>query len=758
MAYYPQGTTVSEWPLIEEDEDKSGFFVVQPQHDPHSPHLALSPVSYQPLSCFDSSGPQNVFTGYHQHETPSSTVLSGVDANHPAVSAIPATQKTTRKHLDRSGKASSFPEHKGTTQVSSSGSHPRSPSNYPYNEMTVTSVVETRSTGAFISFFQDIFSPQPPRQRQHQVESTSAGSSTKNEARHRESSSGEKTHRSMGSTRRPDKKRNSRSTKSPDRSTEKAPDTKKFQSNSFEPSLGKKDAKELQQPTPAAQPERFNNLGSSFAHTEDGQRSSVFIDNRAIVQEPERYYRPKTRDKGQKDQQQIDPNQLVRTSREREDITTKYYRQKQKSAELEQEVANLEDENDTLRDLLSKEAASKNLMSGTGTGKCHLQDSDIYQQWRQLAWWIRQCVHVANNASKQNYTEGTTDRSRQVDDHKEKSSPKKRSSRSKSKSRRETAENESHSGNMEALIAITPYYDAFLDTDKKRIVLAEAAIWKTLLEKGIFTTRSTISRMEWAGRYAHSVRPMLADCFERCRTSREFHSWRCHTATFLASLTSADDLLVQANPVVEILKSKFKLIFDIESAVVNHDLKNIVLNAFKLDKQLCQQQALWYCDDPSEDAWASPTSCESGDELSSAALKLRSREVWFEDRLMVVTDAKKKKLGKSATVTLIICPALIKAGNSYGEDYDVRQVQAKCEVVISRNAPKLATSAPRSRPTSPSSSKVTLSPSAAPTSETQSRSKSWPARDNGYNHEQNASTRDEFDMSGNSSEGSDDRE
>lgn len=508
MEYYPQGTTVSEWPLIEEDEDKSGFFVVQPQHNPHSPHLASSPISYQPLSYFDSSGQQDVFTGYHQHETPSSTILSGVDANHPAAFAIPATQKTTRKHSDRSGKASSSPEHKGTTQVSSSGSHPSSPSNYPYTETAVASTSEGRSTGALKSFWQDIFSPQPSRQRQHQVEFTSAGSSTKNEARHRESSSGGKTHRYVGSTRRPDKKRNSRSTKSPERSTEKALDTKKLQSNSFEPSMGKKDAKELRQPTPAAQPEHFSTLGSSFTHTEEGQGSSVFINDRAIVQEPEGYYRPKTRDKGQKDQQQLDPYQSVRTSREREDITTKYYRQKQKTAELEQEVANLEDENDTLRDLLSKEAASKNLMSGTGTGKCHLQDSDIYQQWRQLAWWIRQCVHVANNASKQNYTEGTTDRSRQVDDHKEKSSPRKRSSRSKSKSRRETAEKESHGGNMEALIAITPYYDAFLDTDKQRVVLAEAAIWKTLLEKGIFTTRSTISRMEWAGRYAHSVRPM----------------------------------------------------------------------------------------------------------------------------------------------------------------------------------------------------------------------------------------------------------
>lgn len=184
----------------------------------------------------------------------------------------------------------------------------------------------------------------------------------------------------------------------------------------------------------------------------------------------------------------------------------------------------------------------------------------------------------------------------------------------------------------------------------------------------------------------------VADCFEHRRTSREFHSWRCHTATFLASLTSGDDLLVEVIPVVELLKSRLKLIFDIESAVLNHELKNIVLNAFKLDKQLCQQQALWFCKNPSKDAWARPSQAESGGD----AVKPRSREVWFEDRLMtVVTDAKKEKLGKTAAVTLIICPALIKAGNSYGEDYDMFQVQAKCEVVISRNAPKLATSAPR---------------------------------------------------------------
>lgn len=229
----------------------------------------------------------------------------------------------------------------------------------------------------------------------------------------------------------------------------------------------------------------------------------------------------------------------------------------------------------------------------------------------------------------------------------------------------------------------------------------------------------------------------MADCFEHRRISREFHSWRCHTATFLASLTSGDDLLVEAAPVVELLKSRLKLIFDIESAVLNHELMNIVLNAFKLDKQLCQQQALWFCEDPSNDAWASPSQAESGDELAkAAAVKSRSREVWFEDRLMtVVTDAaKKEKLGKSSAVpvTLIICPALIKAGNSYGEDYNVTQIQAKCEVVVSRNAPKLATSAPppprsttSAAPMSRATPKAALPMSSAvPTSGIQSRSAS----------------------------------
>ncbi|KAK3954147.1 hypothetical protein QBC32DRAFT_337042 [Pseudoneurospora amorphoporcata] len=670
---------------------------------------------------------------------------------YPSVS-IPTIQKTTRKHSDRSSKASSVPDHKGSTYVSSSGSHTSSSANCPHYEEPGVPISGGKLTGVIQTIRERIRSPQQGRHRNHQGESLLTGSSPKSD-RHGESSAGGKARKSMGGARRSDQKRNSHSTKSPERFSEKAPDTRKQQSNPIESSMAKTDAKGL-----AAQPEQHTHQGSPSAHSKEGQGSFVVIDDRAIVEEPETYYH---HDQGQKDQQQLDPDQSIRTSNEVENITRKYYKYKRRAGELDEEVATLKSENGTLRDLLSKDAASKNLMGGMGAGKCHLQDSDIYQQWKQLAWWIRQCVHVANDASKQKNAEGATNRSRQVGDHKEKSSPKKRSSRSKSKSRRETAERESHGGSTDALIIITPYYEEFLDTDKQRMALAEAAIWKTLLEKDIFTTSSSISRMEWAGRYAHSIRPMLADCFEHRRTSREFHSWRCHTATFLASLTSRDDVLGEVNPVVELLKSRLKLIFDIESAVLNHELKNIVLNAFKLDKQLCQQQALWFCEDPSKDAWASPSQAESGDELS-AAVKSRSREVWFEDRLMTVTDARKEKLGKSAAVTLIICPALMKAGNSYGEDYDVPQVQARCEVVISRNAPKLATSAPRSapapmsKPMPVSSSKAMLPSSAAPTSGIQSRSapgqhgmmETTPGM-------MKVSPRVEFDMSDNSSRDSD---
>lgn len=541
MEDYPQGTTVSEWRVHvpkEDGGDGDGSALVvnapytppfQPQHDPHGHRQAPSPDFYHPLSYFDSSGQQNASNGYHQHH---SNILSGWAANHPVAVAIPATQKITRIHSDRSGKASSFPDHKGSTHVSSSGSHPSSPSNYPYYDTTGVPIGGGRSTGGWRSIRQSIFPPQQRRQRQHQVESTSTGSSPKSEARHRESSAGGKAHRSTGAVRRSDQKRNSHSTKSPERSSEKAPDTKKQQPNPLESSIAKTDAKDPRQPTLAAQPEQHNHQGSPLAHSKEGQGSPVFVDDRAIVQEPESYYRSKDQGQGQKDQQQLNPDQSVRTSSEVEYITEKYYKHKQKAAELEQEVATLEDENDTLRDLLSKEAASKNLMNGMGAGKCHLQDSDIYQQWKQLAWWVRQCVHVANDASKQRGAEGATNRSRQVDDHKEKPSPKKRPSRSKSKSRRETAGKESHSGNMEALITITPYYDAFLDTDKQRIALAEAAIWKTLLEKGIFTTSSTISRMEWAGRYAHSIRPM------RKSFTTMPHVWRrtgCNGGSVLAS-------------------------------------------------------------------------------------------------------------------------------------------------------------------------------------------------------------------------------
>lgn len=481
-----------------------------PYDDRQAANLSLDPSS----AYVNNSGHQNAPNHYQTQMHQTGNLDSGLMANHLVGGSVPAIHKPHRKDSSRSGKDSTYQDQKGVIYAAASSSYSSSPSKHPSHDITSIGTGRGSSRGVLESFMQAL-SRQPP----HKPESTHNGSSLKKDGRRRESSVGKKAHKVTMSGRRSDQKKGSHSTESPETFSERAPDTRRQQPYPVESSVAKANGKDLRQPTTAAQPQQHSHQVNPSVHRKDGQRSSCVIDDKPIFEEPETYYRSNDQGQGRQDQQQFDSDQYIRASADEvENITRKYYKYKQQAAELDEEVSILQNENDTLRDLLSKEAASKNLMGGMGAGKCHLQDSDIYQQWKQLGWWIRQCVHVASDASKQKYAAdgGATPRShREVDDHKEKL--KKRSSRSKSKSRRDMTERESHGGgHMDALITVTPYYEAFLDTDKQRSALAEAAIWKTLLEKGIFTTSSNISRMEWAGRYAHSIRPMRKSMTKEC--------------------------------------------------------------------------------------------------------------------------------------------------------------------------------------------------------------------------------------------------
>ncbi|KAK3954144.1 hypothetical protein QBC32DRAFT_97342 [Pseudoneurospora amorphoporcata] len=402
--------------------------------------------------------------------------------------------------------------------------------------------------------------------------------------------------------------------------------------------------------------------------------------------------------------------------------------ERQRSANLQNENSNLQSQNtdfqnqiDDLRDLLDELNQRQELANhgfGAAAGN-FLQGSEVRQRWKTLGWKIRQFIHAVSSGTEigdhhggvEDY-EGSADGGGGggADDGNGGSSRWGQLSSEQAVLGRQQQQKQSRQGPgvqsssktpttnaNDILRSITPHYRTLLAMKDGRQLLAEAAIWSLLVTE-VFGTKETASWMHWAGTLSGNFRVMVAEGFQRGhhRNSKEFHRWRCHTASFLATLPSEGDVRAHAELVVQSLehtlwytltggggggggggttgtgnKSKASRGGGSSGGKAGNlnnlrsGLLEIVLSAIQFDKELCQQQAFWYCQ--------YPTSTTGRDKNGTTR---------FDPQQMETLNGDSKSVGSGAVVTLMVSPMLVKAGDSYGKGYGVSETIEKSVVHV----------------------------------------------------------------------------
>jgi hypothetical protein len=335
-----------------------------------------------------------------------------------------------------------------------------------------------------------------------------------------------------------------------------------------------------------------------------------------------------------------------------------------------QRAEDAEERVEELKDILAEHARPRDSTGAGalgGVGVNFLPDQEISQRWNQLDWKIRQCVD------------------------KYAAPP------------RSLLKSSSQEDLFSGLRQLTPSYSVYLRDKGMCRRLAEAAIW-SVLARDVFAKSHQTSWMFWAGKFSGTLRsigefgvfslcswgrladksdPIIGDDhFKAGKDDGAFHQWRVHTAAYLSAY--ADQNAERAH--AETLVSKME---DMLKYVLMHGgrehprvrLREIVIAAIQLDAELSQQRAWWYCHYPNTD-------------------QQNRYEIPFDPAAMKVPS----HLEDAPNVAFMISPALVKAGDSRGENYSSCVVIQRSEVVCGLSR------MPKSRPRAQSVGALTARP------------------------------------------------
>ncbi|KAF7523137.1 hypothetical protein G7054_g11867 [Neopestalotiopsis clavispora] len=229
-------------------------------------------------------------------------------------------------------------------------------------------------------------------------------------------------------------------------------------------------------------------------------------------------------------------------------------------------------------------------------------------------------------------------------------------------------QNESHDrGKLAALKKITPTYTVFLRTSNDCIDMVQAVIWEKL-SGYIFASRNCSSWVYWSGNLNDKLKPTIDSVSRGHWEDTNFHLWRSQTAALISSYALDEEVKVQANSIVGELEKDIKYLLKGWESGLRNDLSGLVIDALKLDIDLSQQKAWWFCEYPG----APDRRTRYDIEFQSATMKAANDN--FDER--TATHA-----------TLMISPALMKAGNSNGGNYNM--VQLAVESSVHRGKPRM---------------------------------------------------------------------
>ena len=163
--------------------------------------------------------------------------------------------------------------------------------------------------------------------------------------------------------------------------------------------------------------------------------------------------------------------------------------------------------------------------------------------------------------------------------------------------------------------------------------------------------------------------------FNSGKAAKAFHQWMAQTSTLLLSYSSSDNVAVLAEQVVDEMERRLKPRMKNWYNGLRKQLHDIVMEAIRLDADLCQQQAWWYCHYPEVHSEAKRESAAREEVPFSAE--------WM--KLLPNADPDPK----ATHAQLLISPALVKAGNSRGDEYDRHEPRYQSIVLCGRPAPPL---------------------------------------------------------------------
>jgi hypothetical protein len=155
--------------------------------------------------------------------------------------------------------------------------------------------------------------------------------------------------------------------------------------------------------------------------------------------------------------------------------------------------------------------------------------------------------------------------------------------------------------------------------------------------------------------------------FNSGQSDKAFHQWRSYTSTLLLSYARENEVVTHAQLILKDIEDKLRYILKNWQSGLKVRLQKIIMDAIRLDADLSQQQAWWYCEYPGVRREPEP----------------QRYDILFMPQSMKA--AQNGECSMQAThAILMISPALMKAGNSRGEEYDRGQVVAESVVICGR--------------------------------------------------------------------------
>ncbi|CAK7221493.1 hypothetical protein SEUCBS140593_004588 [Sporothrix eucalyptigena] len=317
-------------------------------------------------------------------------------------------------------------------------------------------------------------------------------------------------------------------------------------------------------------------------------------------------------------------------------------------------------------------------------GVGQLPDGQIRSRWKSLRWQIRQCVEARLTALPSSTSTPV--------------SPER----------------------APFLRRLTPDYDKFLNSRKGSVYLVEAAIWAVLADN-VFSDARQSSRMCWAARWSAPLAKMNDNMLHNRPNDPAFHQWRVQTAVFVRSLEEKGDGEQPSSvtaPYVEAVVRQLEVEVGVllalgtsgpsgaedsnggptghgesstssptsstsSSSVLRRQLFDVVAEAIGLDADLCQQRPWYYVHYPTSSSghrYGMPFDAQEMENVAATGELGGSSGIGggSETNIGLSASAHSNNNSVASTnsqhgqddISLVIRPALFKAGNSRGEAYD----------------------------------------------------------------------------------------